>query len=454
MDLHLTLADGLGRRVALERALRDAVRAGRLAAGTRLPSTRELARELDMARGTVVEAIAQLAAEGYVVTRQGAATVVADVHAGAIDAPTWAEARAPMLDLRAGQPDPSTFPRAQWIAALREAVADAPVEAFGYGGPRGRPELRSAVAGYLTRARGVRVEPGNLVVCSGYAHGLGVVAAVLAERGARRVAMEDPGLGAHRGIVAGAGLSVVPVGVDGAGARVGELGDADAVVVTPAHQYPLGPALSPARRSELLRWAQRRGAHVVEDDFDGEFRFDRQAAGAVQGLDPTRVVYAGTASKSVAAGLRVGWLVLPPSLVEPVVERLPLHTHVGVVEQLTLARFIASGRFDRHVRRMRQHYRRRRDALLATLARWPMVRTAGVAGGLHTTVGLPAGTEDDVVAAAASRSLALAPLGPCWHGERGDDGLVLGYSRPPAHAWEPALAALAATLGEVFGERA
>jgi GntR family transcriptional regulator/MocR family aminotransferase len=263
--------------------------------------------------------------------------------------------------------------------------------------------------------------------------------------------LEDPGVGVHRDIVSEAGLGVAPAPVDSEGVTVDAIDRADAVVVTPAHQYPLGPMLSPSRRASLMRWAQDRGGYVVEDDFDGEFRFDRQAAGAVQGLDPTRVVYAGTSSKSIATGLRIGWLVVPPDLVEPVVDRLPLHPHVSAAEQLTLARFIESGRFDRHVRRVRQQYRRRREALLALVARWPIARTTGMSGGLHATIQVPDGTEDALVAAAAARSLALAGLRPCWQREPRFEGLVVGYSRPPAHAWEATLEAFGASLRDVLG---
>jgi GntR family transcriptional regulator / MocR family aminotransferase len=455
LDMLVPLEPGGGRRAALERALRDAVRAGRLAAGERLPSTRALARDLGLARGTVAEAYGQLAAEGYLATSPGAPTRVA---AGL--RPAEAEDGAPdplppplrsRFDLRVGLPDVGAFPRSAWARTLRRALAEAPDEAFAGGDMRGRHELRRALAGYLGRTRGVLADPERIVVTSGFTQGLLSLCHALREERVRFVAMEDPCLWHQRDIAAGAKLRVAPLAVDHDGA-IPEVPDgAGAAVVTPAHQFPLGATLAPARRSALVGWARSNGTVVVEDDYDGEFRYDRQPVGALQGLDPEHVVYAGTASKTLAPALRLGWLVLPRRLVEPVAEAKQLVGGTPNLEQLALAELIRSGAFDRHVRRMRQRYRRRRDQLLEVLAeRAPRLRARGVAAGLHLVLELPRGgdREEVLLARAAERSLGLLGLGPFWHGPRPDrQGLVLGYASSPEHNYRRTLDVLGHVLG-------
>ena len=453
LDLHLDTS-GTRVRAGLEDALREAVRSGRLSPGTRVPSSRSLAVDLGVARNTVAEAYAQLIAEGWLLARRGSGTWVAErVPApGAPAARPPAEARELRHDLRAGAPDLASFPRRAWLAAARRTLTAAPYAALGYGDPRGRPELREALAGYLARARGVRADPDRLVICSGFTQGLSLLCRALTARGVRTLAVEAYSQPSHREVASAAGLGLRALSVDRHGAGVGDLGGAGAVLLTPAHQFPLGVALAPERRTRAVEWAERRGGLVIEDDYDGEFRYDRQPVGAVQALAPEHVVYAGTASKTLAPGLRLGWLVVPAQLVDEVVALKELaDRHTGVLDQLTLADLIAGGAYDRHVRRVRLVYRRRRDRLVEALREQaPSVRVTGMAAGLHALVSLEDGrSEEEVVARAAGHGLALEGLDVYRMGARRQSpALVVGYAAPPDHAYTGAVARLAAVLGE------
>ncbi|MFI8190644.1 PLP-dependent aminotransferase family protein [Streptomyces sp. NPDC085946] len=451
IDLHLE-PSGPGLRRGLTDALREAVRSGRLAPGTRLPSSRALAADLGIARNTVADAYADLVAEGRLTARQGSGTRVAD------HAPARPPARRPPArrtpgrlpyDLIPGTPDLASFPRTAWLKAARRALAAAPNDALGYGDPRGRAELRTALADYLARVRGVRADPERVVVCSGFAHGLQLLGDLLHARGARTLAVEPYGLDVHWDLLERSGLRTVPLPFDAQGPRTEELGDVPAVLLNPAHQFPMGGALLPGRRAAAVDWARRTGGLILEDDYDGEFRYDRQPVGALQDLDPDHVVYLGTASKSLAPGLRLGWMVLPPSLV-PEVTRLAGGRSPGVLDQLTLAEFITSGAYDRHVRAARLRYRRRRDALVAALAaRAPQVRVGGIAAGLHAVLHLPPGTEEPVVRAAAWQGLAVHGLARHRHPAAALaplDALVVGYGTPPDHAWAATLETLCRAL--------
>ncbi|MFI6153934.1 PLP-dependent aminotransferase family protein [Kitasatospora sp. NPDC051170] len=466
-DLHLDLterrAGGVGLRAALEDALREAVQDGRLAPGTRLPSSRALGEDLGIARNTVVEAYGQLTAEGWLSSRQGSGTVVAErsvpcevVRRTAV--PPGPQRRSVRHDLMSGRPDLSTFPRTAWLAAARRALATAPHEAFGYGSPLGRIELREALTRYLARVRGVRTDPDHLLICTGVSQGFGLLCAALRERGTRTLAVEAYGLPPQHAAARAAGLAVHPLPVDCDGARVEGLHETrGAVLLTPAHQYPTGAALSAERRAAAVRWARERDGYIVEDDYDGEFRFDRQPLGAMQALDPERVVYAGTAAKSLAPGLRLAWLALPDELLEPVARlKIRADTMSPVLDQLTLAELITSGTYDRHVRRCRLHYRRRRDRLVAALAEHaPHVRVTGIAAGLHVVIRLPAGsvTEAELTARAEAAGLGLSGLD--WHRAGGEPepepGLVIGYATPPEHAFPAALGALCELLRSTRG---
>jgi len=460
--LHLELDPSLPRRTAIERALRAAIRAGALATGAPLPATRALAQDLGVARGTVVEAYDQLITEGYLAARHGSGTVVAWSGAKPArvgpSAPRAAAAPSPYrFSFKSGSPDVSSFPRAPWLAALRAALARAPDAALDYGDPRGLPALRAVLADYLGRARGVVVGEEEVVVCSSAGQALGLLARVLRAAGAERIAVEDPGLPELRRVLEAGGLAWRAVPVDGEGLVTGALQERDgAVMVTPAHQFPMGVTLSPARRAALVEWARRREAWIIEDDYDGEFRYDRQPVGALQALEPSRVIYVGTASKVLAPGVRLAWVAAPRALVTAIAEAKRLSDRQApTLEQLALAELIRSGAFERHLRRMRREYRRRRDALLAAVARSaPRLSAAGIAAGLHLVLPLPpeGPAEAAVEAAAAARGVEVRGLGEFGAGAApAARGVVVGYGSPPASAFDAALAALAAALAEVCG---
>ncbi|MEV0679220.1 PLP-dependent aminotransferase family protein [Actinosynnema sp. NPDC050436] len=440
LDLHLELDPGTGRRAALEHALRDAIRDGRLTPGARLPATRRLAVELGLARNTVAAAYDQLVAEGYLAARRGAGTRVAALTGPRPAAPApGGPATAPHHDLRPGSPHPTAFPTADWLRSTRRALTS-PAWAHHCTDPRGRVELRRALADYLGRTRGVHADPAHIVVTTGCAQGLSLLAGVLDGP----VAMEDPGLAFHREVVRRAGREVVPLPVDRDGAHSPP--DVAAAVVTPAHQFPTGVTLHPARRHALVAWARATGALLVEDDYDGEYRYDRQPVGAVQGTAPDHVVYAGSASKTLGPAVRLGWLVLPPRLVDPVADAKRHADHrTGALDQLTLADLITGHGYDRHVRASRLRYRRRRDLLLQILRG----HTAhGVSAGLHALVHHP--DEDAATTAAAERGLVFGRLGEHRHRPDPDapQGLVVGYGTPAEHAYRPALRALARVLAD------
>jgi GntR family transcriptional regulator/MocR family aminotransferase len=460
VDLHLEI---VGERLGagLAEALREAVRSGRLRPGTRLPASRVLAHDLGISRSTVTECYSELVAEGWFTSRQGSGTSVA-FRAGPPNATPNAEASPPVRlgssdGLLPGAPDFAEFPRSQWLAAARRALNAAPFSAYGYGDPGGSLTLRRTLADYLARVRGVRTQPDQIVICSGFHHGLTLVARALAARGARAVAVEAYGLDLYRDVLAQAGLSTPLLDVDGSGARVDELAasGADAVLLTPAHQFPTGVALSPARRIAVREWARTTGGLVLEDDYDGEFRYDRKPVGALQGLDPERVVYFGTASKSLAPALRVGWMVVPHDLVADVLAAKGAVETVSVLDQLTFAEFIASGGFDRHLRARRQGYRHRREQLIAALAeRVPHVHAIGMAAGLQIVLDVPEGTERLAVEAAGKRGLAVSGLSEFRHGPAAGaispaDAVVVNYSAVSDSAWVAALEALCEALAEL-----
>ncbi|MBM7789839.1 MocR-like pyridoxine biosynthesis transcription factor PdxR [Tenggerimyces flavus] len=450
VDLLLSLPPQLGRREGLERALREAIQSHRLSAGTRLPATRELATELGISRGTVVAAYDQLVAEGYLLSRHGVGTQVAELPA---HWPAVAERSTdprPGLSLAPGYPDLSRFPTTEWLRSMRRGLADAPAEVYGYGDPLGWRPLRIALAAYLGRARGVVCAPDQVMITSGSVHGLHLLARVLADEGRTTIAVEEPGWYFARDVVTRMGASVRPLTVDQDGVQVESLSDEDAVLLTPTHQFPTGVALSPERRRALVRWAEATGGVLIEDDYDGEFRFDRAPVGALQGTAPEHVCYVGSTSKALGPGLRLGWIVLPPRLVAPMVD-LRLHTDMQTeaLGQVALADFLASHAYDRHIRASRLRYRRRRDLLLAQLeASRADVTIAGISAGLHALLWLPEDTvESDVVAAAARRGLELSSLTEqCLPFTRQRPGLVIGYSRPTEHTYPTALSTLTRVL--------
>ncbi|MFF9059324.1 PLP-dependent aminotransferase family protein [Streptomyces sp. NPDC014882] len=423
----------------LRAALREAVRSGRLAPGTRLPSSRDLAADLGVSRGLVTEAYEQLTAEGYLRSGRGAGTWVG----GAVRAaPPRARDLAPRspgtrADFTAGAPDLSLFPRAAWAAAQRGVLAGLAHHELGYPDPRGLPRLRTALAALLARRRGVVADPERLVVVSGVAQATALLGLVLRARGIDAVAVEDPGSPQHGALYAAAGVTAVPVPLDDEGIALGPLGASGvrSVVTTPAHQFPTGIAYSARRRTRLLDWARSVDGFVLEDDYDGDFRYDRAPVGALQGLDPERVAYTGSVSKSLAPGLRLGWLLVPEALADEVVERKrTLDLGHPALDQALFARFVERGDYDRQLRRCQRAYRDRRDALVAALAEhFPGTRVTGIAAGLHVIAALPDrhGPEAEFVARATAAGVAVRPLSEYAHaGTVPGPGvrLVLGYA--------------------------
>jgi GntR family transcriptional regulator / MocR family aminotransferase len=451
-DLQLRIdraAGGLADQIAAE--LRTAIRSGRLVGGTRLPASRELASDLGMSRGVVVEAYEQLVAEGFLVSRQGSGTRVAGVQAAAPANDVPPEPAPPptiAYDLRVGTPDLSAFPRGAWLAAVRQVMTAVPHEALGYGDPGGVPELRAELAAYLRRVRAADVAADHLVVTNGVAQGLSLVIGALAQAGPVPLAVEDPHSARTLDLLEAAGAVCVPVPVDDEGIDVGALGRtaARAVLVTPAHQYPTGVVLSPRRRAELVAWAVEVDGVVLEDDYDAEFRYDRDPVGCLQALCPQRVVLLGSVSKALAPGLRLGWLVAPPALAE-VARRARATGDLGspVIDQYALARLIASGAYDRHLRQMRRRYRARRDAMVEALARWlPGATVLGVSAGIQLYLELPPGLDQDaVVRAAAERGVAVQAAAPPRAGRERPPALMLGFARLPEHRVADAVRLLA-----------
>jgi GntR family transcriptional regulator/MocR family aminotransferase len=416
----------------LEKAIRDRIRQGLMSAGTVMPSTRALAQDLALSRGVVVEAYQQLVAEGYLVSRAGGYTQVADIAVVEPSTATRPVTGPPRIDFKYSRPDVSQFPRAAWLRSLRKVLNETPHLSFAYLDGRGALELRHALADYLNRVRGTAARPENILICNGFAQGSRLLVQVLVKQGYRRLAVEDPSDNELRVVAATAGLEVVGVPVLETGIDVDALeqSGADAVLVTAAHQFPTGAVASAETRAALVAWAARRDALIIEDDYDAEYRYDREPIGAMQGLAPDRVAYAGTASKTLAPGLRLGWLILPAWLVEAMSEaKLADDRGSPVLEQLAFADFVARGEFDRHLRRMRPRYRLLRDTLVDRLAeRLPELVPVGVSAGLHVMTWLPPELSESAVAEAASeRGLGVYGLAPYWMAGRGPAGLVFGY---------------------------
>ncbi|WP_433797487.1 PLP-dependent aminotransferase family protein [Actinoplanes sp. CA-252034] len=491
LQLRAEEAPAKGLTAWLTEGLRAAVTAGRLSPGSRLPATRLLAGELGVSRGVVVQAYQRLVDEGLAAARTGSGTVI--TGRGAARAPRPAgdrrraldELRLPIstadgidIDLSPGVPDLSAFPRAAWLRAERAVLDRVTAADLRYGDPGGTPRLRAALVGWLARTRGVRCEADDIVVTAGVAQGLALLAQVLRARGVDALAVEDPGSRGAADQLAFWGMRQVGVPVDEHGMRVGELAGAgvEAVLLTPAHQFPTGVVLSPERRRRLLAWATGRptagggttaategpaddemtestegptgGGLVIEDDYDAEHRYDRAPVAALQGSAPDRVAYLGSVSKSLAPAMRTGWLIAPRGMqAELLAVKHASDLGNPALPQLVLAQLLSSGDHDRHLRAVRARQRTRRDALLAGLrAHLPEARVAGVAAGLHVLVLLP-GTADDTVLAdrVAATGVQVHPLS--WHRRRpGPPGLVIGYAAHPPDR----LAEAAARIGRAL----
>jgi GntR family transcriptional regulator/MocR family aminotransferase len=452
-------APGVGRQ--LEEQLRNALRSGTLTPGSDLPSTRALAEDLSVSRGVVVRAYAQLAAEGYLDLRQGASSCVRGI-------PFAEPERAPEVspppeqrpklryDLRAHKPELSGFPRHAWLRSLRRALLSAADADLGYIEDRcGLEQLRTEISRYLGRARGVAADPARVVVTAGSTHTLSLISRVLARRGASSIGFENPSHWLLHAVAQRAGLAPVGIPVDRHGLRLDELsaGNVGAVVVSPAHQFPTGAVLSADRRTELVRWARESGVLIIEDEYDAEFRYDRAPIGALQGLSPEQVAYIGSTGKTLSPGIRLGWVVLPSELVANVGEELfTTVLHVSGIDQLALADFVRRGEFDRHLRRMRTVYRRRRDALVGALeTQLPLLPVSGIAAGLHVVVELPS-TASETAACEQARARGLAIESLSQHalpGYGGPPGLLIGYGDIP----EPSIPFAIDQLAQVLGAR-
>jgi GntR family transcriptional regulator / MocR family aminotransferase len=448
----LDRASDLSLHEQVERAIRNGIGEGRLAAGTRLPSTRALATELGVSRGVVTEAYGQLAAEGYLLIRQGAPVRVARTVR-----PARQRQRAASLlprfryHFHPGLPDLAGFPRDRWMRSLRAGLREASSEEVGYADPRGTPALRQTLADYLGRVRGVAADPEQILISGGFSQGFSLLCRWLRDRGVERIALEDPGWHRHRLIVEQAGLDVVPIAVDAEGLRVEalEATGAEVVLVTPAHQFPTGSVLSSERRTRLVDWAERREGLIVEDDFDSEYRYDHAGLGALQGLAPERVAYLGSVSKRLTPGIRLGWMQLPSWAAWPLIQAKTIEDGgCETISQLALHDFIERGELDRHIRRTRLLYQRRREALAESVAKWtPEARLGNGNAGLFELVELPSGTvEAALIAAAAERGLGLEGLSLHSFTGSAPAALVMGFANLPEPAIARGIRLLAETL--------
>ena len=437
----------------LEQELRGAIRTGRLQPETALPSTRVLAEQLDLSRGVVVEAYEQLVAEGYLTSVPGGATRVATRATAAIATSRSIEsAPSVRIDFAYGRPDVKLFPRQVWLRSLRRVLIEAPSERLTYLDRRGAPELRAALAAYLNRVRGTAAEPDDIIVCNGFAQAIDLVTQLVKARGGRRIAVEEPGDADGRGAVTRHGLEAAPLPVDDGGISIDALraSDADAVFLTPAHHYPTGAVMAPDRRADLLAWADERDALILEDDYDAEYRYDREPIGAIHGLAPERVIYAGSASKTLAPGLRLGWMVVPHAAVDALGALKEANDRGSAsLDQLAFADFLSRGEFDRHLRRMRPLYRERRDAMLEALGRHlPEVRTTGASAGLHVLALLPPAVDEDaVIERALASGVKVTGLRPTYQDpSRAPGGLILGYGQVAAAQIDEGVGLLAAAV--------
>ncbi|WP_034263131.1 PLP-dependent aminotransferase family protein [Actinospica robiniae] len=459
LQLGLAQAPDGGLSAYLADQFRAAIADGRLPIGARLPPGRVLAEELRVSRGVVTEAYQRLIEDGQVAGRGRAGTFVvaaplAPIPAGPAAAPTD-EVRAESLpgldfgltptadvfdalrlspariDLTPGVPDLAAFPRSAWLRAERQVLTSLTPAAFGYGDPRGVARFRQSVAHWLGRNRGIRVDPRDVVVVTGVAQALGLVAHVLKQEGIGEIALEDPGSLGVRQHLTSQHLRTPPVSVDSCGLRVDELraSGAAAVALTPAHQFPTGVVLDGARRRELARWADE-GGLILEDDYDAEHRYDRPPVPAIRAMLTEQVFYAGSVSKILAPALRVGWLLAPRRYQEAVVDA-KRYADLGnpSLSQLVLAELMDSGELERHLRMLRRRHRRRRDAMIEAIGiHLPQARIHGAAAGLHLMITFDASFADtDLAAAALARGVKAQPLS--WHYQRpGKPGLVLGYA--------------------------
>lgn len=465
-----------GRARSIVEAIKAQIHDGIYRSGDALPSTRALATEWGVSRTTVTAAYGQLIAEGYVDTRQGARAVVA--HGLEPAAPSAAVApaaplalsafaerllalpahaahapAAPVADFRYGDLAAADFPVLAWRRAMNGVVLQRSAR-LRYGDPQGSEALRTALQGYLWRARGIRCTADQIVVVNGSQQGLDLCARLLLDPGDRFL-IENPGYILARNAFAAAGGVAIPVPVDRDGLQSDGLAEARLAYVTPSHQFPLGSVLSARRRRELLAWAAQCGACIVEDDYDGEYRHDIAPIPPLQAIAPETVIYAGTFSKTLSPNLRLGYLVVPRALCRAFREAKRLtDRHSSMLEQGALAALIGSGAYERHVRAVRRRNAERRAVLLEALAEvfGTAVRVVGAGTGLHLVVWLDAiaaARESEIAAAAAAAGVGIYPIAPLYAPETLRPpvaGLVFGYAAVEPDAIRRGVAVLAAAL--------
>jgi len=467
----------------LYRALRDAILAGRLVPGTRLPSTRLLARELGTARNTVVTAFEQLVAEGYLEARVGDCTRVAALppeallHARHVRKPTFSRAALPVLSERGralaavrrqapdarrrafqtGVPAFEALPVELWARLLARRARQSQRGMLGYAHGGGLPVLREAIVAYLGAARGVTCDPAQVIVVGGAQAGLDLAARMLLDPG-DPVWIEDPGYLGARGALIGAGARLIPVPVDPEGLDVAAgmraCPAARLAYVTPSHQFPLGATMPLARRLALLEWAAHAGAWILEDDYDSEYRYAGRPVAAMQGIDPAgRVVYVGTFSKTIFPALRAGYLVVPTALVDAFTAAIRHTGHtVPAPVQAALADFVSEGHYAAHIRRTRALYAQRQQRLLTALERVlaGVVEARSAEAGMHLSARLLVDVDDRQVSAAAEAAgVTAAALSPFHLGPVAQRGFVLGYAGVPEREIDGGVDALARALESV-----
>jgi GntR family transcriptional regulator / MocR family aminotransferase len=441
----------LGRQV--EDHIRESVRSGSLKPGSQLPSTRDLAEQLEISRPIIVDAYAQLASEGFLVLRQGARPRVAlNFDSGTTAAPVF-ESRIlpPRFDFRPAIPDLRLFPRKAWLRSARIAAERMQPHELGYDGRHGTDQLRNALAEYLGRVRSVVTSPSGILITSGFAQTQSLFCRTIVGRGGRRLAVEDPSY-TNWEFAQSLGLKIVPVPVDEQGIDVNRLTrtSADGVILTPTHQSPTGVVLSGERRTAIIQWLRARDAFALEDDYDAEFRYDRPPVGALQALATDRIVYAGTASKTLAPGLRLGWAVVPPALQEAMLfQHRAADRGASRIDQNALGDFIARGDLDRHLRKVRLIYRKRRDELIAAVQTFiPEASVGGIAAGLHAAVTIPYKLPEKAILAETARRGVAFEFMSSWHQlpNRGSSTLLLGYAQTDSSAIRLGVRLLADTI--------
>lgn len=454
LALDPAIAPVRGRTAWLAGQLRAAIADGTLAPAARLPASRELASDLSVSRGTVVEAYRRLSEEGLLVTNRGGGTVVAlltSVPAQVAVPEPGTRASRELLNISTGAPDLSAFPRAAWLRAERRILATATARELGYADPQGTPELRDALSQWLARSRGITAGSERIIVTAGVTGALSLLAQVFRDHGISDCAVEDPGADGNRRILDYWLDGLHPVPVDANGLDVAALArtKARAVLVTPAHQFPTGVVLSPERRRELISWAERAGGLVIEDDYDSEYRYDRAPVRAMHATAPEQIIHISSLSKVLAPALRIGWMIAPTTLHRDLV-RKRWATDLGspTLPQLTLAELITTGALERHLRGLRLRHRERRDAAVAAIDRYlPGCQIEGIAAGLHLVAFLPDHLDDTALSARAeAEGIAVQPLS-AHRFVPGRPGLVIGYGPHPAPRLEAAIETLGALAG-------